>query len=274
MALIPLVAVFIVVLPEGVSAPWVGDTAAALGVSSDDVDALTSIESARATFGILGTVLLVFYATSFGTSLQRLYRRAWRRPASAEGNRLKVLEWLVVFVLYSTLVTFLEFAITDAGAEQLARLVELVGGTFVWTWTARILLGSEVKWRALWLGGLLTQLGLSIYSTASLVWVPQALDADEGAFGAYGAALTLLAWLIGCAFVIVVAAALPPVVASTPGPFRTAAEWRWPAGGARQCRTPTPNGIAVDDVVVRRSGRTQVAPRGQLLGYRRWVFPS
>lgn len=218
-ALIPLVAVVIVVLPDGVSTPWVTSTATSLGIPNEEVSALNSIESARATFGIVGLLLLIFYATSFGTSLQRLYRRAWRRPASQEANRWKVLEWLAVFVLYSTMVTFLEFSLTGSGAEAVARLIELVGGTVVWTWTARILLGRDVRWRALWLGGFLTQVALSVYSTASLVWVPQALDANQGAFGAYGVALTMLAWLIGCSFIIVVAAALPPVVAETHNRF-------------------------------------------------------
>jgi membrane protein len=216
-ALIPLVAVVIAVLPDGVSTPWVSSTASALGMSSGELDALGSIDSARTTFGIVGIVLLIFYATSFGTSLQRLYRRAWRRPASAEGNRWKVLQWLFVFVLYSVMVTLLEFGLTSVGSAALGTFVAIVGGAVVWTWTARILLGREVRWRALWLGGLTTQLALSIYSAASLVWVPQTLDANEGAFGAYGVAITMLAWLIGCAFIIVVCAALPPVVAETGG---------------------------------------------------------
>jgi membrane protein len=218
-ALVPLVAVVIVVLPDGVSNAWITSTTATLGMPNDDLDALASIESARATFGIVGGLALVFYATSFGTSLQRLYRRAWRRQAIVEGNRWKVLEWLAVFVLYSTMVTFVEFALADAGAELLARVAVVAGGTILWTWTARILLGREVRWRALWFGGLITQVALSAYSTASLVWVPRTLNANEGAFGAYGVALTMLAWLIGCAFIIVVAAALPPVLADTPHRF-------------------------------------------------------
>jgi membrane protein len=214
-ALIPLVAVVVLVLPARISQPWITSTSEALGASSQAATNLSSSASARATFGVVGLVLLVFYATSFGTSLQRLYHRAWRRPASLRANRVKILEWLTVFVLYSTLVTMLASALSVDGQQPLTVVVEVVGGGVLWTWTAYILLEREVRWRVLWLTGLLTQVGLMVYSSAALRWLPQALDSNTASFGAYGAAITILGVLIGCAFIVVVAAALAPAVAES-----------------------------------------------------------
>jgi membrane protein len=216
-ALIPLVAVVVVFLPTRLSQPWIDATSAALGTPGQGAADLATSDPAGATLGVIGLVLLVFYATSFGTSLQRLYRRVWRRPASERANRLKILEWLTVFVLYSTLVAMLSFAVSPEGEQTLTMIVEVVGGAALWTWTARILLGREVRWRALWLSGLLTQVGLMAYSSAALLWLPQALESNTGSFGAYGAAVTMLAVLIGCSFIVVVAAALAPVVAESKG---------------------------------------------------------
>ena len=214
-ALLPLVAVVVAVLPSSVSSPWIDATTEALGVSAQAASKTASADSARATFGVVGLVLLVFYATSFGTSLQRLYRRVWRRPASERANRLKILEWLTVFVLYSTLVTLAASAVSADGKSDAVLVLELAGGALLWTWTARVLLGREVRWRALWVGGLLTQVALMAYETATVAWLPQTLGANTDTFGAYGAAITMLAVLIGCAFVVVVVAALPPVIAET-----------------------------------------------------------
>lgn len=51
--------------------------------------AFASPDQTRAATGLLGSVLAVAYAVSFTTALQRVYLRAWRRPAGG-GVRNKV----------------------------------------------------------------------------------------------------------------------------------------------------------------------------------------
>ncbi len=48
--------------------------------------AFASSDDIREATGVLGLVLTTFFATAFVTALQRVFRRAWRRPAAPRGG--------------------------------------------------------------------------------------------------------------------------------------------------------------------------------------------
>ena len=81
----PLLIVAAALSPPQARSSIVDTIATRFGVSGEAFSimkqAFASPDQTRAATGLLGSVLAVAYAVSFTTALQRVYLRAWRRPA-------------------------------------------------------------------------------------------------------------------------------------------------------------------------------------------------
>jgi membrane protein len=176
--------------------------------------AFASPDQTKAATGVLGTVLVVAYAVSFTTALQRVYLRAWRRPAGGGmRNKGRGATWLAaVIVLLVVLSSFRRIVAGPPGTATL-WVVGVVGAVFSWWWTARLMLRGEVRWRPLLPTAIVTGVGVWAYTLAATVWMPRAVAKHYAQFGSFGIALDFMTWFTGFAFLVIGAAVLAPVLA-------------------------------------------------------------
>lgn len=193
-----------------------------VGLSGDSLDvvreSLSAGTGARASVTVVGFVLLLFYATSFTTALQRLYLRAWRRPPKAELVRYVTgLGWLVGLVVLLSGFGALRRIFVGTPGTLAFTLVSVAATFLAWWATSYFMLSRQVRWRALVLPALLTAAGSGAYGWAAAIWVPRSLLGNEAQFGFFGVSMTLMSWFVGLAFVIVAATTAGPVLAEARG---------------------------------------------------------
>ena len=169
----------------------------------------------KAATGLLGSLLVVAYAVSFTTALQRVYLRAWRRPAGGGvRNKGRGAMWVAGGPCCSS-----SSCPRSAGSlpARQARsplwVVGVVGAVLSWWWTARLMLRGEVRWRPLLPTAIVTGVGVWAYTLAATVWMPRAVAKHYAQFGSFGIALDFMTWFTGFAFLVIGAAVLAPVLA-------------------------------------------------------------
>ena len=175
--------------------------------------AFASPDQTRAATGLLGSLLVVAYAISFTTALQRVYLRAWRRPAGGGvRNKGRGAMWLGgVLALLVVLASLRRIVAGPPGTVTLV-VVGMVGAVFSWWWTARLMLRGEVRWRPLLPTAIVTGIGVWAYTLAATVWMPRAVAKHYAQFGSFGIALDFVTWFTGFAFLVICAAVLAPVL--------------------------------------------------------------
>ena len=198
------------------------------GASRDLVQqAFASPDATKAATGIVGVVLTIFFAVSSTTALQRVYLRAWRRPpGGGMRNKGRGALWLAALLMFFVLLATIRSVIGTQAGTTMAWIVGFVAGTALWWWTPRLMLRGEVRWRALLPSAVLTAVGSSVYAMQSDLWMPSTVRNNFAQFGAFGIALSLVTFLTGVGFIIVVAAAVSPVLAG-----RTDRVGDWLRGG-------------------------------------------
>jgi membrane protein len=170
----------------------------------------------RAATGLLGGILLFFYATSFTTALQRVYLRAWRRPAGGGvRNQSRGLAWLGGILALFAINGFVGRLLVGQAGSVLQALLSFVTGTCLWWWTARTMLRAEVRWRPLLPGAVCTAAAMTTYLLSSPVWMPRTVQNNSAQFGFFGVSLSLVTWFVGASFTIIASAALCPVLAES-----------------------------------------------------------
>jgi len=175
--------------------------------------AFASAGQTRAATGVLGVLLLFFYATSFTTALQRIFLLSWRRPpGGGVRNQGRGLSWLGGTVALFGLNAFLARLLLGTPGAFARILVGLVTTTALWWWTAHTMLRSEVRWRPLLPGAILTSVAMTAYFQASRLWMPQTVRSNSAQFGFFGVALSLVSWFLGMSFAIIAVSALNPVL--------------------------------------------------------------
>jgi membrane protein len=104
-SLLPVVIVIAAFLPTRLRAGVVEALATRLGLSGDSLayvqEAFSSPDQIKAATSVVGLVLTLLFAVSFATAVQRVYLRAWRRPAhrALDDKRRGVL-WLAGAVAF------------------------------------------------------------------------------------------------------------------------------------------------------------------------------
>jgi membrane protein len=215
-ALIPLLVVWAALVPGGDRNGVADSLVDRFDLTGGSADAVRRVfaqpAEVRDSVSILGAVLLVFSALSFCRALQRLYERAWRLPPLGFRGTPTQLAWLAFVVVYLSLVSGLNTAAVDWLGSG-GRLAVALGTSFVlWLWTPYLLLGRRVARRSLYVTGAITAVCMTALSVASVIYMPQSITTSAERFGPIGIAVSLVSWLIGAGFVVVIAVALGAVL--------------------------------------------------------------
>ena len=185
------------------------------------LDQVTQTSSA-ATFGIVGTLIVLASATSLSRALTRAFAAVWDLPRPK--STLKAAwRWLAVVVALA-----LSVVLVSALSQYAARIPP----TSVWEWIVSVacdvaicvfvpwvLLSGAVRPRHLLAGALLFGLLMLGVRSASNVWLPRALDVSADRYGSIGVAFTYIAWLYVVAFCLLTTAAVGQVITTDHGRF-------------------------------------------------------
>jgi membrane protein len=157
----------------------------------------------RQTVSIFGVVLLVGSALSFTRGLQRVYERSWRLPSRGIRATPAGLAWLLGIAVVVILLVPGREALSDASGPVLGIVLTLTTACLIWLLTPFVLLSRRVPWRALVPTGVLTAIGMTGLSTASVVYMPRAITESADRYGSIGIAIALVSWLVAAGFVLV-----------------------------------------------------------------------
>jgi membrane protein len=219
----PLVIVVGAFAPERIRSSILTSVTARLGLQGDALvlarEAFASSDDIRKATGLLGLVLTIFFATSFTSALQRVYLRAWRRPARAAGVGAywRGAVWLLVVMVEMALLGGLRGALGDGLGFGLFAIVSLVLASGLWWFTAWFLLLGEVRARVLVPAGVITSIATFAYAASATVWMPGVVTGNEAQFGFFGVALALVTWFSGAAICVLIGACAGPVLAEDTG---------------------------------------------------------
>jgi membrane protein len=208
-------------------ATWVGgassEVADALGIPDQTQsvleDALDS-NSSTATFGVIGTLIVLASATSLSRALTRAFTAIWGLPRP-KTQLAYAWRWVaVVLALALALIT----------ARALTRYLRDVPPPTIWGLVAAlsfdvaigvfipwILLTGDVRPRNLVPGAAIFGVVMLFVRPASGIWLPRALEASADRYGSIGVAFTYLAWLYVVAFCFLSASVLGQVIATDSG---------------------------------------------------------
>jgi membrane protein len=171
---------------------------------------------------VVGLVTLLIGATAVFGELQTTMNLIWEvRPAPTSGAWAGILAWLkervfslaIVFALAFLLLVSLVVSAALAGAaaffwgpEQsfLSRLLELAVSLAVLTLGFALLFkyvpDAEIRWRDVWLGGLVTAIFFTVGKTAIGYYLGHA--SVGSAYGAAGSMVVLLVWVYYSALIV------------------------------------------------------------------------
>lgn len=174
----------------------------------------------NATFGVLGTLIILASATSLSRALTRAFAAIWDLPRP-HIKLTSAWRWVaVVLALALALVT----------ARALSRFVADIPPPTLWeaaaTFSFDVLIGVFVPWllmagqvspRRILPGALVFATVMVFVRPASGLWLPHALEVSADRYGAIGVAFTYLAWLYVVSFCFLAANVLGKVLAMDPG---------------------------------------------------------
>jgi membrane protein len=219
----PLIIVVAAFLPTGMRADVFATLTRRLGITGSALQsaktAFASAKEVRRATGVLGLILTFFYVSSFTTALQRVYLRAWRRPAGgAIGPYVRGAVWFGAVIGYMAILGAARGVLASGVLLPLYLVVAVGASTALWWFTAWAMLMRQVRLRALWPGGLITGLALGVYGLTSTLWMPANVSKNTHQYGIFGVALALVSWFSGAAICVLVGACAGPVLAQDPGP--------------------------------------------------------
>ncbi len=219
----PMVIVVAAFLPSALRSSILSTLTNRLGMRGESLElartAFASSEDIRRATGVLGLILVVLYATSFTTALQRVYVAAWRRPRSFEVARYAAGPlWLVGLLVYLAAVGGLHSLIGD-GFGLTVFIPMAVVLSMMWWWFTVWFFVHDLGWRVLLPSGLVTGALITAYTVSATVWMPHVVTSNQHQFGFIGVALALVTWFSGTAVCLLIGACAGPVLAADPGPI-------------------------------------------------------
>lgn len=220
-AMVPLLVVMAAFTPDGMRNTvfqQLGDLMALQDSALGPVRNTVSAEQVRTQTGVVGIVVVFISATSYARALQRLYERTWELPH--RGGILGVrrcLVWLIGALAYLQILAFVLASLPALPGAPVWRLTgQVVAGTALWWWSARVLLQDRQPWLDLLPGAVLTSVGLAVLTRGSEVFMPPYVAANVDQFGVLGLVFAASTWLLVFGGVLVVAAVLGRVVVVEP----------------------------------------------------------
>lgn len=214
----PLLIVVAAISPESARQNILTALVSRFGLSGDSLEMLrasfaTPDETRNAT-GIIGVLVVIAFAVSFTTALQRVYLRAWRRPSGGGvANKGRGATWVAGVVAFTVVLALVRSLVVGPAGSVLSWVVGMLAGIGLWWWTAHLMLRGEVRWRPLLPTAVVTGLGSWLYTLAASVWFPNTVAKNFAQFGAFGVGLSFVTWFTGLAFLVVGAAVVGPALA-------------------------------------------------------------
>ena len=241
----PLVIVVAAFVPEGVRDSIVTTLTDRLGLAGDALtttrEAFASSDDIREATGVLGLVLTIFFATSFVTALQRVYRRAWRRPAAPRGGAYwRGAVWLAAQLGCMAVLGAIRGVLHGEVGAVVFVVVATAAIAGLWWLSAWFFLLGEVRPRVLLPTGLATSLLLTVFVLSATIWMPETVTSNEEQFGVFGIALALVTWFSGASICILVGACVGPVLAEDPGAIGALIRGGDPSALTAGARAPLP----------------------------------
>ena len=166
----------------------------------------------------ISIAILLLSALSFTRALQRLFQRAYGRPAAGLRDMWRGLAWVFALAAWVTITSPLRETLEEVGGVVFAVALATVTGFFLWLGTPMLLLG-ERDWRGLLPGAAVSGLLGALLGVASSIYVPIAMEWSAERYGLIGIAFALQSWLLVFAFVIVIGAVVGAVVVERFGGF-------------------------------------------------------
>ncbi|HKD89280.1 MAG TPA: YhjD/YihY/BrkB family envelope integrity protein [Streptosporangiaceae bacterium] len=170
--------------------------------------ALTSPTPTSNTVSGLSWVVLVLGLIAAATAIQELYERVFE----VEGRGLRDTPRRVVWVAAAVAVTLLsgwaEPAITRAGGLALDATISLLGGTFFWWFSMRLLLAGRRSWRELFPSALATGLCWLGMVLVFRLTISSTITTQYDKYGAIGVVFVIMTLLIAIGVVIILGAVL------------------------------------------------------------------
>jgi membrane protein len=221
-AFLPAVLTFAAVAPERTRRNMAATMERRLGLSGKSLELVQSTLAAgdpvTSSTSVLSVILLLFYATTFTSALQRLFLSAWHRPTSRDRVReLKGLAWLAMVVLMLALFNALHRALPGLVGTTFVAVLGFGAVVALWWWTSYVMLRRQVRWRPLLPPAIAMAAASSVYVASAAAWVPRSMVANQEQFGFFGVSMTLVSWFVGGCFIMVASVALGPVLATDPG---------------------------------------------------------
>ncbi len=196
-------------------------------------------DNSSATFGLIGTLIVLISATSLSRALTRAFAAIWELPRP-KSKLMSAWRWVAV-VLTLALALIATRAVTRIANEipppvlwQIVGLMALyVAMALFVPW---ILLQGAVPLRQMLPAALIFGAVMMAMRPVSLVWLPRALETSADRYGSIGVAFTYLAWLYAVSFCFLAAQVVGEVLATDRGGFG-----RWIRGEPRRrARKPQP----------------------------------
>lgn len=237
-SLLPLLIVIAAFVPEVLRRGLIDALISRFGLAGEALEyvqrAFATPDQIRASTSILGLVLTVLFAVSFTTATQRVFLRAWRRPAQgALRDKSRGTLWLAGSVVFLTTVGSVAKVLTGLPGTLVTVVLAVTGSTLLWWWSAQTFLRGHVRWRPLLPTALLIGVGSSAYAGAASIWMPKVLEGNVQQFGFVGVGMSFVTWFVGFGFLLVGAAALGPCLVEGDG-----AVARWLRGADDDVLTP------------------------------------
>jgi membrane protein len=191
-----------------------------------------------ASFGIIGTLIVLAAATSLSRALTRCFAAIWdiRGPKSGLGLGL-AWRWLAVVLVLALSLVVVSAATEPVDVTPLRELLPLLASFGIEAGVALfvpwVLLAGAVPWRRLAPGALLFALLMLSVRPATAAWLPHALEVSADRYGPIGVAFTYLACLYTAAFCFLSTAVLGQVIATDEGKLGELIRGTEPAGEAQ-----------------------------------------
>ena len=160
----------------------------------------------RGAVSVVGLIALVVTSVSLGRMIQRTFERIWRLETEGPRGVLRALAWIGIFALWMAVVVPIRNALQDLELPGLGLIVTVASSTALWVWTPYVLLGGRVSWRRLLPSAVITGVGLSILTAASILYLPRTIDRAAELYGLIGVTFTFISWLFATAVVIIASA--------------------------------------------------------------------
>jgi membrane protein len=176
--------------------------------------------SGGATFGIVGTLIVLVSATSLSRALTRSFAAIWHlpRPKSSLKSAWRWLAVVVALALSLVVVRALSGFVEAVPPRNFwERMVVLASDLVLASFVPWLLLSGAVRLRRLLPGALIFASLMLAVRPASALWLPRALEVSADRYGSIGVAFTYLAWLYVVSFCALLTAVVGQVVAEDSG---------------------------------------------------------